>query len=106
MQTRRMEAEKKTLERKLNMERRSHEKVESVDVLQSNVGFSLSSNLNLTYLEHENKDLKQRCNQLESQLMEKESELTRLRVKDFSRYVTYFIFYFQIHYKRFYSDFF
>lgn len=55
------------------------------EMMASNYAFGATSSLNLSYLEHENKDLKQRCNQLESQLAEKESELARLRAKEFSR---------------------
>lgn len=76
------------LERKLNVERaRSHDRMESSDLLQSHLAFGTSSNVNVSYLEHENKDLKQKCNQLEAQLAEKEAELARLRLRDFSRCV-------------------
>lgn len=68
------------------MERgKSHDKMESADVMQSGYAFGGTSSLNLSYLEHENKDLKQRCNQLEAQLAEKEAELARLRARDLSR---------------------
>lgn len=86
LQLRRVENEKKMLERKLHVERtRSHDKMESSDLLQSHLAFGTSSNVNVSYLEHENKDLKQKCNQLEAQLAEKEAELARLRLRDFSR---------------------
>ncbi len=86
LQIRRLENEKKMLERKLHVERgKSHDKMESVDLLQSNLAFGASSSFNVSYLEHENKDLKQKCNQLEALLAEKEAELARLRARDFSR---------------------
>lgn len=68
------------------MERgKSHDRIESSDMMQSNYAFGGTSSLNLSYLEHENKDLKQKCNQLESLLAEKEAELARLRARDLSR---------------------
>lgn len=79
------------LERKLNAERgKSHDRMECENALQVSSAFGGYSSLNLSYLEHENKDLKQRCNQLEAQIAEKEAELARLRAKDFSRFIFIF----------------
>ena len=77
-----------SLERKLNAERsRSHDRMESVDTLHGSLALAGCSNFNLSLLEHENKGLKQRCNQLEAQIAEREAEMAKLRVRDFTRYV-------------------
>lgn len=76
------------MERKLNAERsKSQDRMESVDTLHGSLALAGCSSYNLSLLEHENKSLKQRCNQLETQIAEREAEMARLRVRDFTRFV-------------------
>lgn len=92
MQLRRLENEKRNLERKMTMMRsKSYDRSDVSGIGAAEIGaapstfVSAASGLNICLIEHENKELKEKCNRLEAQLMEKENELAKLRVKDFSR---------------------